>query len=462
MIPMTVGEIAAVVDGTPVDADVVVDAPAAIDSRRVAPGGLFVALPGENTDGHDFVPSALTAGASASLVARPVEGPHVQVADVAVALARLARHVHDRLTHPLDGDGLRTVGITGSAGKTSTKDLLAHVLEAAGPVVAPEGSFNNELGVPLTVLRADSSTTALVVEMGARGMGHIATLCAIAPPTVGVVLNVGTAHVGEFGSVEAIAIAKGELVEALPPAGTAVLNADDHRVAAMADRTSASVLTFGQAGQLRFAGLELTSDGWPEVSLEHAGTSVTFVLPQPGLHHGSNAAAVAAAALALGLDLDTVAERLATASARSPHRMARAVTSEGIVVVDDAYNANPESMAAALQWLARTAEPGRATAVLGAMLELGEESLARHRELGRLAQSLGLARVVAIGTEAAPIAEAAGAAGVAVPDVDVAIATLRASLRSGDVVLVKASRGCRLERVADALLDDTRHTADGS
>lgn len=456
---MEAAEIAAVVDGTLAGAsDVLVDAPAVIDSRRATPGALFVALAGEHSDGHDFVPAARENGATLALVSRPVDGPHVLVDDVTAALGRLARHVHDRLT----AGGLRTIGITGSAGKTSTKDLLAQVLDAAGPVVAPEGSFNNELGVPLTVLRADETTRSLVAEMGARGIGHIATLCRIAPPTVAVVLNVGSAHVGEFGGVDAIAVAKGELVEALAATGTAVLNADDPRVAAMADRTAAEVLTFGRAGAVRLERLELTTEGHPELTLEHDGRRVTFVLPQLGLHHGSNAAAAAATAVALGLDLETVAGRLAVAEVRSPHRMARSVRSDGVVVVDDAYNANPESMAAALQWLARAAPAGHATAVLGTMLELGDESDERHREIGRLAHSLGIARVLAVGHDAAAIATAAGPVGLAVPDVDVAIATLRASLRSGDVVLVKASRGCRLERVADALLDETGHTADGS
>ncbi|GAA1733246.1 UDP-N-acetylmuramoyl-tripeptide--D-alanyl-D-alanine ligase [Aeromicrobium alkaliterrae] len=452
MIALAASEIARVTGGRLVgEPTVEVTAPAVIDSRQAEPGGLFAALTGEHADGHDFVAAASSVGAVLALVEREVtevDVAQVVVDDVTAALGRLARHVHDLLA----ADGLTTIALTGSAGKTSTKDLLAHLLEPQGPTIAPQGSFNNEWGVPLTVLRATAETRFLVVEMGARGIGHIATLCAITPPDVAAVLNVGSAHVGEFGGLDDTARAKGEIVEALPESGTAVLNLDDRRVRAMADRTRARVLGFGQdeAADVRLTSLELDPSGFPALTLEHDGRSVDVVLPQLGLHHGANAAAAVALAVAAGVDFVVAAERLSSAAARSPHRMARHVTDAGVVVVDDAYNANPESMAAAVGWLAAAAGD-RGVAVLGPMLELGADSEALHRSVGELVARSGLRAVVAVGAEAAPIAEAAGGIGVAVADVTEALTQLRASLRPGDVVLVKASRSCRLERVADAL-----------
>ncbi|EFQ84338.1 UDP-N-acetylmuramoyl-tripeptide--D-alanyl-D-alanine ligase [Aeromicrobium marinum DSM 15272] len=435
-----------------------VTGPATIDSRDVPPGGLFVAIPGEHVDGHAYAEAAVRAGAAAVLCTRPVAAPHVLVPDATVALGLLARATHDRL------DRLSTVGLTGSSGKTSTKDLLAHVLEPLAPTVAPTGSFNNELGVPLTVLRADPSTRYLVVEMGARGRGHIAALCRISPPDVAVVLNVGTAHQGEFGSVDDTAVAKGELVEALGPGGTAVLNADDPRVAAMAGRTAGQVLTFGRGGDVRLVDLLTDAAGHPRITLAHGPDRETFVLPQIGGHHGSNAAATAAVAVALGVDLATVAARLATATVRSPHRMARHVRPDGLVVVDDSYNANPESVAAALRSVADLGAPGdggRTVVVLGEMLELGADSADHHRRIGALARELGIGLVVAVGPGASPVVEGAGALATGVPDVAAAVELLHEQVGPGDLVLVKASRSARLERVVTALLADARHTSEG-
>ena len=445
MIVMTVAEIADVVGGqVHGDALMPVTAPVSLDSRDVQPGGLFAALDGEHVDGHDFAAQALAGGASAVIASRPVDEPCIVVDDVTVALARLATHVLGRLDPVV-------VAITGSQGKTSVKDLLAAVLEPSGTTIAPVGSFNNELGVPLTVLRADQETRFLLVEMGARGVGHIASLCRIAPPDVSVVLNVGQAHVGEFGSPDVTAQAKGEIVEALSPDGTAVLNADDARVAAMATRTSARVLTFGKAGEVVLDDVRLDDHGEALFTLSHAGVSVEAHVPQIGAHHASNAAAAATAALALGVDLPAVAERLDHAQARSPMRMARHVRDDGLVVIDDAYNANPESMAAALHALAGIGG-SRTIAVLGEMLELGDGSHDSHVEVGRLAAELGVDRVVAVGDGAAGIAEGAGESGTAVADVDEAVQELSAWLTPADVVLVKASRSVRLERVTEALL----------
>ncbi len=444
MIVMSIAEIGDVVDGQVHGAgDTPVTAPATIDSRDLQPGGLFAALPGEHVDGHDFAGKALAAGASAVLASRPVDDPCIVVDDVTAALARLATHVLGRLDPVV-------IAITGSQGKTSVKDMLAAVLEPSGPTIAPVGSFNNELGVPLTVLRADQQTRFLVVEMGARGVGHIASLCRIAPPDVAVVLNVGQAHVGEFGSPDVTAQAKGEMVEALSANGTAVLNADDARVAAMASRTAARVLTFGEAGDVVLGEVRL-DDGQPVFTLAHDGVSVEVHVPQIGAHHAPNAAAAATTALAVGLDLPTVAERLDRAGARSPMRMERHVRADGLVVIDDAYNANPESMAAALRALAGFGG-SRTVAVLGEMLELGDGSHDAHVEIGRLSAELGVDRVLAVGSGAAGIAVGAGDRGTAVADVDEALRELSAWLTPVDVVLVKASRGVRLERVTEALL----------
>jgi len=445
VILMSVADIADVVGGqVHGDGSVTVTAPATLDSRDVQPGGLFAALAGEHVDGHDFAAKALAEGAAAVLSGRPVEEPCIVVDDVTRALAQLATHVLGQLDPVV-------IAITGSQGKTSVKDLLAEILEPSGTTIAPIGSFNNELGVPLTVLRADPETKYLVIEMGARGVGHIADLCRIAPPDVAVVLNVGQAHVGEFGSPDVTARAKGEIVEALSAGGTAVLNADDARVDAMASRTSARVLTFGETGEVVLGDVSLDDAGEPSFTLTHASTAVEVHLPQIGAHHAVNAAAAATTALALGLDLPTIAARLDHAGPRSPMRMARHVRDDGLVVIDDAYNANPESMSAALHALAGIGE-GRRVAVLGEMLELGGGSRDAHVEVGRLAAELEVDRVVAVGAGAAGIAEGAGERGTAVADVDEAVRELSAWLTPADVVLVKASRGVRLERVTQALL----------
>jgi UDP-N-acetylmuramoyl-tripeptide--D-alanyl-D-alanine ligase len=453
MIRATLAEIAVVVGGQLHGAgETPVFGAATVDSRQVVVGGLFAAIAGDRVDGHDFAVAACEGGAAAVLASRPVDAPSIVVEDVTEALGRLARWLLERIDPTV-------IAITGSQGKTSVKDLVAHLLEPSGPTVSATGSFNNELGVPLTVLQADAHTRYLVLEMGARGIGHIAKLCAIAQPDIGVVLNVGSAHLGEFGSRAAIAQAKGEIVEALAPDGIAVLNGDDPMVAEMATRTVARVLTFGEAGPLpratvRFDGVELNADGEPTFRLGHGDDMVTTSVPQVGAHHAANAAAAAAVALAAGLDLATIGQRLTTARERSAMRMARTLRADGVLVIDDAYNANPESMAAALRAAAHVRGAGRrVAAVLGEMLELGTEGPRRHREIGALAAQLGLDLVVAVGTGAEPIAEGAGERAVRAADVDEAVRVVSAWLMPGDVVLVKASRGAHLERVTSALLN---------
>jgi UDP-N-acetylmuramoyl-tripeptide--D-alanyl-D-alanine ligase len=448
MISLRLDQIATIVGGelhAAGDGEVLVTGAASVDSRVVDPGGLFAAIAGEHVDGHDFVADAIGHGAVAVLANRRVDAPCVVVPDVTVALGQLAHAVLERIDPVV-------IGITGSQGKTSVKDLVAQILQDSGPTVAATGSFNNELGVPLTVLRADEQTAYLVVEMGARGLGHVAQLCAIARPDIGVVLNVGSAHVGEFGSADVTAAAKGEIVEALDPVGVAVLNADDPRTNAMATRTAARVLTFGHGGNVALGPVELDASGEPTFTLSHADETITTHVPQLGAHHAMNAAAAAAVCLAAGLDLATIGERLARATVTSPMRMARTQRADGVLIIDDTYNANPESVAAALRAaMALRVGERRVVAVLGEMLELGEESADRHREIGRLAAELGVDLVVAVGEPAWPVAEGAGAGAVRAADTDEAAGTVSAWLRPADIVLVKASRGARLERVSAVL-----------
>ena len=445
MLAMTLAEIADVVGGSVHgDPEVVVDGPAYVDSRRAGPGGLFVAVVGEHVDGHQYA-----AGAHAVLGSRPTDAPTVVVDDPVVALGRLARHVVDRLD-------VVVLALTGSQGKTGTKDYLAQVLATAGSTVATAGNNNNEIGVPLTVLRADRTTRFLVVEMGARGIGHISYLCEIAPPQVAAVLNVGTAHVGEFGSREAIAVAKGEIVEALPDDGTAVLNAGDDLVAAMRDRTRARVLTFGVDRDADVAARDLEVDDRvrPSFGLGYAGEWHPVRLQQSGLHQVENAAAAAAMALAAGLSLEQVADALGTAASASPMRMEVHERADGLVVINDAYNANPASTAAALHtlWAMGQRQGRRTVAVLGEMRELGDTAEAGHVEVGVVAATLGIDVVLAVGPAAAGIADGFGPETVLTAGRDEAVAWVRQNVAAEDVVLVKASNGGALWVVADELL----------
>jgi UDP-N-acetylmuramoyl-tripeptide--D-alanyl-D-alanine ligase len=456
MIPMRLDEIAGVVGGQ-VDGDpsLTVTGHAYVDSRSPVAGGLFVAIAGERVDGHDYA-----AGAHAVLGSRPTGAPTVVVADPVVALGRLARHVVDRLPATV-------LALTGSVGKTGTKDYLAGVLrtlvgaDGATRVAATEGNGNNEIGVPLTVLRAGATTDYLVVEMGARGIGHIAYLCDIAPPRIAAVLNVGTAHVGEFGGREQIALAKGEIVEALPADGSAVLNADDPLVAAMGSRTRARVVTFGLAGDVRYGDLELDALGRPGFALVHGQEEHRVQLLQTGAHQAQNAAAAAAMAVAAGFPLADVATALSEVAAASRWRMEVHERPDGMVVVNDAYNANPDSMRAALEALVAIgrARERRTVAVLGQMMELGDEHDAGHRSVGSAALELGVDVVVVVGEAAAPMADAidegdGGPLVIRTEGRDEALAWVRQNAGPEDVVLVKASRGAALERVAEQLLGD--------
>lgn len=466
MIPMTLAEVAAAVGGELVDCPdpQVAVTGAAADSRKVQQGQLYVAIIGERVDGHDFAEAAAERGAVATLGSRPTGGPTIVVADPVAGLGMLAHHVRAAIP------GAVVVGVTGSSGKTTTKDLIAGLLSELGPTVAPAGSFNTEVGLPLTVLQADLQTRYLVLEMGSRGVGHVAQLCQIVKPDVAVVLNVGTAHLGEFGDRETIARAKSEIVAALEPTDTAVLNADDPLVAQMASATRAGVVRYGTGpgADVRILDLVLDPQARPGFTLELAGglgpagnaASLPVQMQMHGEHMAANAAAAAAVAAVAGMPAEAIAANLARALPRSAMRMDVSVSPAGVTVVNDAYNANPDSMRAALRSLAAMAGSGRTFAVLGEMLELGPDSVAEHDAIGRLAVRLDISKVVAVGPGAKPIHLGAAQEGswadesVWVPDPQAAVALLRPQLRPGDVVLVKASRSIGLEAVAAALLTE--------
>lgn len=417
-------------------AGVVVDGLSA-DSRTVAPGQLFVALRGAR-DGHDFVAAARAGGAAAALVERPVPGgPSLVVDDVDEALVHLARLAR-RVADPAAGG--RVVGITGSVGKTTTKDLLAGVLGSRYRTAASERSFNNELGVPLTLANAPDDVEALVVEMGARGAGHIARLCSMAEPTIGVVTAVEAVHTEVMGGLEAIARAKGELIEALPPSGLAVLNADVELVRSMAARSAAPVLTFGSSGDVRAEHVEVDDELRARFGLRSDWGSAAVHLAVRGGHNVANALAAAAVGLAAGVPVEQVAEALGSAS-HSPWRMELTTTSSGVRLLNDAYNAGPASTAAALGSL--VALPARRhVAVLGIMAELGEDAAGEHLRIAGLADELGV-EVVAVGTDL-----------YGVPGCDLeALAQVLAELGlgDGDAVLLKGSRVAGLERVVSLL-----------
>jgi len=465
VIALTLREVAEVVggtveggaaaDGTPA-ADVVVSGPVVIDGREAREGSLFAAFVGERVDGHEHTDQAAEHGAVAVLGSRPTALPTVVVADPQDALQTLAAYV---VAQVREAGTLTVLAVTGSSGKTSTKDLLAAVLASAGPTVATRGSFNNELGMPLTALGVDGSTRFLLLEMGARGRGHIAQLAALVPPDVSMVLNVGTAHLGEFGSRDAIAQAKGELVSGLWTGGTAVLNADDDEVAAMAALAPGRVLRFGTGpdADVRVGDLALDRLGRPTFTLTADGAGEEVALRLVGAHQALNAAAAAAAALAVGMGLAEVAAALREVASLSRWRMELHERADGVIVLNDAYNANPESVRAAIDALEVIgADDGvrRTVAVLGEMRELGDDHEASHRGIGAYAAAR-VGELLVVGDAARGIHDAAveaGATSALVADGAAATAWLRERIGPGDAVLVKASRGARLDEVADALL----------
>lgn len=475
MIELTAAQVAAATGGRlHADPDVTVTGAVIIDSRDAAPGVLFVALPGDRVDGHDYAATAVAAGAALVLASRELDGlPTVVVDDPQAALGELARYVLATARSGAHGGVVpQVVAVTGSVGKTTTKDLLGQLLtpEAGGEdaIIFTKGSFNNEIGLPLTVLRVTAATRYLVLEMGADRLGNIAYLTGIAPPDVGVVLAVGVAHIGHFGSVEIIAKTKSEMVSGVVDGGSVVLNADDQRVVAMASLAGpgTTVQTFGTIPSADVRAEDITIDPMGRASftlrVARAGEAdeqrADVALQLVGAHHVSNALAAATVVLRLGVSLPDVAKRLSEATALSPHRMAVTERPDGVTVIDDAYNANPDSMKAALRTLAVVSgRTRRSVAVLGEMLELGDTARAAHDEIGRLVVRLNIKQLVVVGQGAYHIHEGAmqegswGSESIFVPDIAAARELLDGSLESGDVVLVKSSLGAGLTALGDHL-----------
>lgn len=456
---VTLGRIAEVTGGVVVGGDPRLPVTSAsIDSRTLVPGGLFVAVVGER-DGHDFVDDAARAGAAAALVSRT--GPDLPLAvvvvdDTVAALGRLGSHARDRLA-----PGVAVIGITGSTGKTSTKDLTAAAL-SAGSVVASEASFNNELGVPLTLLAAEPDTDALVVEMGARGIGDIKILAEIARPQVGIVTMIGTAHTERFGSEAEIVEAKGELLEALPSDGHGVVGVDHPWAEPLLARSSAPTVTVGRdpAADVRVSAVEVDGHLRPRFLLETPWGSARPRLEVRGMHQAINGGLAVAAAVVAGAGFDAAVAGIERARS-SAWRLEVDVTRAGVIVLNDAYNANPDSMSAALDALADVDVSGTRWAVLGEMAELGDRTGAEHASIGRLAGERAIDVVVAVGVATTPLASAARDAGCDVREVDAVDGAIDVVLRevaAGDAVLVKASRVVGLERVAEAL----HSTAEGA
>lgn len=460
MIALTLADIADAIDAELVggDPERVVSGSVETDSRLVTPGSVFVALPGETTDGALFAPAAVDAGAVVVIAERALDVavPVLVVADGVAALAALARHVVARVRAL---GKLRVVAVTGSNGKTTTKNLLRAILSAEGSTVAPEGSFNNHVGAPISMLRVDESTEYLVVEMGASHVGEIARLVSIVTPDVGIVLKVGLAHAGEFGGIDAVQRAKAEMVTDLPPTAVALLHGDDPRVAEMAGMTSARVVRFGVG-----AGNDVRAD---DVRATSSGTTFDYLADDErlpvrlrilGEHHVTNALAALSAAREFGIPASRAIAAVEEVPMAERWRMQVLEPGDGVTVINDAYNASPDSTAAALKTLAQiTGSERRSIAVLGEMAELGEYAEDEHDRVGLLAVRLNITQLVVVGERAKRIHAAAGLEGswdgesVFAADSDAAYDFLRGFLRSGDVVLVKSSKSAGLRFLGDRL-----------
>jgi len=436
MIALTASEIARITGGVlHGDADIVVTGSVEVDSRKCGNGSLFLALKGEVVDGHDFVTDATKHGAVLSLTDHQVSEPCVVVPDVVTALGKLAQQVREELSD------LMVIGITGSQGKTTTKDLLSHLLQIIGKTVAPVGSFNNEIGAPLTILQCDESTTFCIVEMGARHSGDIAKLCKIAQPAIGVVLKVGTAHVGEFGDRETSARTKGELIASLPAHGTAILGCYDEFTPQMADGLGIDVIKFGPGHEcdVRATDIEIR-EGRPHFDLVTPNGRTTVGLRLVGAHQVANALAVASVGHALGISLDVIAGSLSTAEPSSKWRMELHELSD-LLIINDSYNANPDSMAAALQTLALFAQErgGSAWAFLSTMHELGESEAREHQEIGQVCINLDIDHVVCVAEPRYEIKASATTKFHQAANKEEALSYMK-HVTPGDVILLKASR----------------------
>lgn len=468
MFDLTLGKVCEIVGGQLIGDAAIRVSGISIDSRAAKPGDLFSAIVGERVDGHNFVSQAHEFGAAASLVSKSVSGDHVLVPaspdaldPVIHAIAKISAHSRSLMR------GTEVIGVTGSSGKTSTKDMIGQILSHAGVTHAPAGSLNNELGLPLTLLSAPNDVKYLVAEMGMRGQGHIAHLCNLAQPTIGVITNVGQAHIGEVGSIDGIAKAKSELVKAIPVSGVVVLNADDERVIAMRSLTQATVFTYGlsKTADVRAENLQLTAFGSYTFDLVYRGDRIPASIPILGEHNVLNALAAAAVGLAVGMEVLDIARALTTMKQLSKWRMEVHQVPGNVTIINDAYNANPESMSAALQTLAAIPASGKTIAILGKMHELGDASNAIHAQIAKLAINLGVSKVIAVGESArsyalSTLASTASAQDVSdsmnqksvwLPDFEAACDYIVKQVNSGDILLFKASRAEHFEVLAEQI-----------
>ena len=464
MIPIKVKDIAGAVKGRILSGDPETTISSiSLDSRSLKSGDFFIPIRGEHFDGHRFIPAAIAAGAAGFFTDSVDEAATgklpdknvvvVEVEDSGRAFNELAGLVRSRLK-------ARVIGITGSTGKTTTKDILAALTGESFNTLASEKNYNNEIGTPLTLTKAKPETEVLIVEMGMRGLGQIASLAGLARPEIGIVTNVGLTHLGPLGSKENIAAAKAELIEALPASGYAILNADDEWTPLLRRKTRAGVVTFGLSAGVDFGADDITLDEsarprWRLLTSGRPGPVVQLNIP--GRHNIVNALAAIAAATLIGVDIETIAGGLGRV--RLPEmRLTIARSQAGATIINDAYNANPASMAGALDTLVNVKPDARHIAVLGQMSELGEESFGAHKELGRLAAGLGVDRLVAVGASAQATARSALAAGMAkaavtwAPTNEAASSLLKDLVDPGDVVLVKGSRVAGMESIADRLI----------
>lgn len=463
MIPISLSQAAMDAKGTLDGAGDVMVTGVVSDTRQIRGGELFVAIAGERVDGSSLAGAAIEAGAVGVLTANakvaldsgaPVDRI-ISVDDPLLALGSLARESLRRARQA--NPSLKVVAVTGSVGKTTTKDLLASMLAIRGPIIAPPGSFNNELGLPLTVLRAGADTATLVLEMGADRIGNIEYLTSIAPPDISVVLSVARAHLGEFGGIENIAKAKAELVIGTKQSGVVILNGNDERVRAMANLTEADVYFFGVQGLPgpHAEDVRLDDSGHPKFTLVTSRGRAEVTLGLVGEHHVANALAAAAVAASFGIGPEEIAQVLANSGPVSPHRMAVSERN-GVLIIDDSYNANPDSMRAGLNALESLGRDRRKIAVIGAMLELGEASDAEHAAIGDYAHKSDVDVVIAVGEHLQALVETAKSHGIDVheTDADTALAVLSPILQPGDVVLFKGSNGSGVWRVVEALLGE--------
>jgi len=466
MIPMTMEEIARAISAEVknLDSNIKVTGKVVIDSRKVNKGDLFVAIKGENVDGHSFCAAAIKQGAVAVIASKEIPGvPSLIVSNgnmtsqevdqpTVIALGKLASYLLTKLPN------IWKVAVTGSSGKTTTKDLLADLGKLIGPTVAPKGSFNNEIGLPQTVLECDENTKVLILEMGARKVGNIKHLCEIAKPDTSILLNIGTAHAEIFASVENILEAKSEIIQCLTSTDIAILNHEDATFPKQ--KTKAQIVSFGLSGaDVSAKNVILNEKAQAQYDLEYLGKTSQVKLKVVGSHQVSNSLAAAATFLKKGIDIDLVAKTLSNSVAQSKWRMQIDVSKKNVTVINDAYNANPESMKSAILTLKQIGAGNNTCAILGEMRELGELSVSKHKEVAELVQKLEIKNTIIIGSGAKPIYDFLSSNGYKgnlnfVENAESGIAKAKEMIKPNDVVLVKASRSIGLERVANAIVSD--------